>query len=100
MSEVLYEYDHLLEAPDGTELLARACGYPTELGLWEAFIELIPIHGGNPLRTGRETTQPNRVDAVYWATGLSRVYLEGALHRIENAEYSLTEPSDEHAPAE
>ena len=32
----------------------------------------------------RETTQPNRTDAEYWATGLTRVYLEGALDRALN----------------
>jgi len=33
------------------------------------------------IRSGRETTQPSRADAMYWATGLTRVYLEGALAR-------------------
>ena len=30
-------------------------------------------------RDGRETTQPNRIDAVYWATGLTEMYLPRAL---------------------
>jgi hypothetical protein len=50
-------------------------------GLWEGWIEFIPTDGGAPLRSRRETTQPNRDDAVYWATGLTPVYLEGALER-------------------
>jgi len=33
------------------------------------------------IRSGRETTQPSRDDVMYWATGLTRVYLEGALSR-------------------
>ena len=33
------------------------------------------------VRSPRETTQPNRTDTVYWATGLTPVYLEGALQR-------------------
>src|SRR5262249_20090927 len=33
------------------------------------------------LRSPRETTQPNRTDTEYWSTGLSLVYLEGALSR-------------------
>ena len=37
-----------------------------------------------PVRSGRETTQPNRQDTVYWATGLTPVYLEGALDRALN----------------
>jgi hypothetical protein len=33
------------------------------------------------VRTARETTQPNRTDLLYWASGLTAVYLEGALTR-------------------
>jgi hypothetical protein len=43
--------------------------------------EFVPVGGGAPLRSPRETTQPNRHDALYWATGLSKAYLEGAYDR-------------------
>jgi hypothetical protein len=33
------------------------------------------------VRSSRETTQPNRADLEYWATGLTEVYLEGSLRR-------------------
>ena len=39
---------------------------------------------GAAVRSGRETTQPNRQDTAYWATGLTPVYLEGALGRALN----------------
>ena len=47
----------------------------------EVGIEFVPVHGGTPLRSSRETTQPNKADAEYWASGLTMVYLEGALER-------------------
>jgi hypothetical protein len=47
-------------------------------------LEFIPIEGGEPLRSARETTQPNRDDAVYWATGLTGIYAEGSLRRTLN----------------
>jgi hypothetical protein len=53
-------------------------------GLWEGWIEFVPVDGGKALRSRRETTQPNRTDAVYWATGISGVYLEGAFDRALN----------------
>jgi hypothetical protein len=56
-------------------------GAETPLGQWEAWIEFIPLEGGGPAVSPRETTQPNRLAAVYWATGLTAVYLEGALAR-------------------
>jgi hypothetical protein len=50
--------------------------------MWEGWVEFLPVdRGGQPVRSGRETTQPNRTDTMYWATGLTAVYLEGALHR-------------------
>jgi hypothetical protein len=53
-------------------------------GMWQGWIEFLPLDGGAPIRSARETTQPNRTDAAYWATGLTAVYLEGALQRALN----------------
>lgn len=33
------------------------------------------------LRTGQETSQPNRSALEYWATGLETIYLDGAFKR-------------------
>jgi hypothetical protein len=49
--------------------------------MWEGWVEFIPLDGKPAIRSGRETTQPNRIDTQYWATGLGTVYLEGALQR-------------------
>ena len=83
MAEVLVEFEDALVAPDGTIYHARACGAEAKDGTdrWEGWIEFIPAKGRKPLRTHRETTQPNRKDTAYWATGLSSVYLQGALDR-------------------
>jgi hypothetical protein len=81
MAETLLQYQKTVQAPDGTEYEARACGSPIQGGTWQGWIEFIPLRGGQPVRTARETTQPNRTDTAYWATGVSPVYLEGALHR-------------------
>jgi hypothetical protein len=61
---------------------ARAVGAERPDGLWQAWIEFSPeAEGTEVIATSRETTQPNRADTVYWATGLTGVYLEGALVR-------------------
>ena len=41
--------------------------------MWQGWIEFIPNDGGAPVRSRRETTQPNRTDTEYWATGLTDV---------------------------
>ncbi len=82
MTEVLHDFG-VLHA-NGRAYHVRACGSELDPNLWQGWIEFEPIDGvGEPavLRSPRETTQPNRTDAVYWATGLTPVYLEGALDR-------------------
>jgi hypothetical protein len=83
MAEVLAEFDYDVVGSDGTVYLARACGGPMDdgTGHWMGWIEFLPQDGSAPVRTARETTQPNRRNTAYWATGLSAVYLEGALRR-------------------
>lgn len=87
MAETLLQYQYPVAAPDGTLYEARACGGPLRGEMWEGWIEFVPLAGGEPVRSPQETTQPNRVDTVYWATGISAVYLEGALGR------ALTKPA-------
>jgi hypothetical protein len=80
MAEVLVRFDAVLTAPDGRQFTPQACGRPAG-NVWEGWIEFAPVAGGPPVRTPRETEQPNRNDLLYWAQGLTRVYLDGALSR-------------------
>jgi len=81
MAETLLQFQTPVTAPDGTVYVARAAGAQFDGPSWQGWIEFVPAAGGPALRTSRETTQPNRVDLEYWATGLTPVYLEGALAR-------------------
>jgi hypothetical protein len=81
MAEVLMEFAEPVTAHDGTVYFARACGAENDRGRWQGWIEFVSSDGTEVLRSARETTQPNRVDTLYWATGLTPVYLEGSLQR-------------------
>ena len=81
MAEVLLEFENEFTSRDGTRYEARVCGRGREDGTWEGWLEFEPKLGGTPLRTGRETTQPNRRLLHYWATGLTAGYIDGALLR-------------------
>lgn len=81
MSEILIDFERPVIHTDGTSYRARACGRRRDDDHWEGWIEFVPDDGSPVLRSERETTQPNYTDAEYWATGLTPVYLEGALHR-------------------
>jgi hypothetical protein len=81
MAETLVQFDAPLFLGSDGPYFAQACGRRSGDGLWEGWIEFTRPSDHKALRTGRETTQPNREDLVYWATGLRPVYLEGALER-------------------
>jgi hypothetical protein len=84
MSETFVEFQTPVVGSDGINYTARACGALQPDGMWHGWIEFVPLGGGVPIRSPRETTQPNRDDTEYWATGLTHVYLEGALQRALN----------------
>jgi hypothetical protein len=81
VAEVLITFSEPIQSRSGAVYIASACAGPTDTGMWEGWIEFLPAGGGQPVQSGRETTQPNRTDAEYWASGLAPVYLEGALER-------------------
>ena len=92
MAEILAEFSAPVASQDGRFYTARACGGQAADGLWQGWVEFTPIDGGPAIRSPRETTQPNRTDTEYWATGLTPVYLEGALQR------ALPEPTAAYTP--
>jgi hypothetical protein len=81
VAQVLLTFQSKLVTTQGKAYRGRACGRQRGDGLWEGWIEFVPDDGGPVIRTQRETTQPNLADLAYWATGLTPVYLEGALKR-------------------
>jgi hypothetical protein len=85
MARTIVQFDTPVVYMDTTRYVATACGRERSDGLWEGWIEFEDTDTGDVVRTVRETTQPNLADLRYWATGLSAVYLEGALSRALNA---------------
>lgn len=83
MPEVIHEYTaRYLDEDGGAHFTVLAMGERRDDGMWEGWIEFQPLDpAGQPVRTGRETTQPNRDALVYWASGLEPIYFEGAFSR-------------------
>src|SRR5439155_22357974 len=73
VGETLHQWSTPVAAPDGSFYEARACGSLVTGGTWHGWIEFVPLDGGGAVRSQRETTQPNRTDTAYWATGLTEV---------------------------
>jgi hypothetical protein len=83
---VLVQFESPVSGEDGRAYIARVCGRKAADNMWEGWIEFDPGSGAPVLRTPRETTQPNKPDLEYWATGLTEAYLEGALERAMQPE--------------
>jgi hypothetical protein len=81
MAEVLVQFQEPLSASGSTLYTARVCGRPAPDGGWEGWIEFVPDDGSKILRSQRETRQHDRDALLYWATGLTQIYLEGSLAR-------------------
>jgi hypothetical protein len=80
MAEVLRVFEQPVAHSDGRRFRARVCAAPMSDGTWQGWFEFVAPHG-EVIRSQRETTQPARQAVDYWATGLTPVYLEGALAR-------------------
>jgi hypothetical protein len=95
-----------LTLPSGRVYTAQACGREREDGTWEGWLEFVPDDDSDVRRSRRETTQPTFAALEYWATGITPVYLEGALERTLPPPPAVVEPPvipavyDEPAPAE
>lgn len=94
MRAVIREVEFDIEAPDGTRFWPRVIG-DTDGRFWYGYVEFTPIRSGEPLVSPRETTQSKRSDLDYWATGLERIFFEGALERAWRGVYAAHDAAPE-----
>jgi hypothetical protein len=84
MREIIVDLERT--SADGDDYYQQVAGDQRPDGMWEAWLEFIPVDDTlEPLRTNIETTQPTREDVVRWAETLSDVYVQGAFTRAVNA---------------
>jgi hypothetical protein len=81
MADVILKYATQLRGRNDKLYAVQVCGRERADGTWEGWLEFTPLDGSAPVITERETTQPNRRDLEYWATGLTDPYMDGALIR-------------------
>ena len=82
MAELIHTHSARVRGADGTTYQARVLGTRRNDGTWAGWLEFLPLGvARTPIRTEQETSQPDRRALEYWAGGLERVYLEGALRR-------------------
>ena len=77
------QYSRIVVDPHGRRYVARAYAAHRLDDLWDGWFVFIPFDDGRPLATDRETTQGSLSQVRYWASGITTVYLEGALERAQ-----------------
>ena len=75
------QYSGILVDPYGRRYVARVYGACRPDDLWDGWFVFFPLDGGRTLATDRETTQSTLAAVRYWASGITTVYLDGALER-------------------
>jgi hypothetical protein len=82
MTGLIHRHPPIVRGADGTPYRASIYGASRADGTWQAWIEFESTDGSrSALRTGQETSQPDRAAVEYWAGGLEQIYYEGALDR-------------------
>ena len=80
MLAIAHHYDEHVASSQGT-YRARVYGKRLDDGMWGGWLVFFPTAGGRVIATGRETTQSSFAAVTYWASGLTHLYLHGALER-------------------
>ena len=80
MLALTHHFDEPVSSGHAT-YLARVYAGTIESGRWGGWLIFFPVGGGTVVSTDRETTQPSFTALSTWASGLTHVYLEGALQR-------------------
>lgn len=84
MAEVLRSFDDPVMDQLGT-YHARVVGRHAEDKMWEGWLEFEPLNRKGETVVGPvESRQPEREHLAYWASGLTPIFVEGALHRAQN----------------
>jgi hypothetical protein len=77
----IHQYSGIIVDEYGRRYVARVYGAHRPDDLWDGWFVFFPLDDGRPLATDRETTQSSLADVRYWATGITTIYLDGALER-------------------
>jgi ATP-dependent Clp protease ATP-binding subunit ClpA len=79
--ELIRTYPDVVLEADGSVFRCASYARQRPDGRCEGRVVFFPLHGGPPVSTDRETTQPRRAFLDYWADGLTVTFLQGALSR-------------------
>ena len=81
--ERLLQFERLITDTTGTTYNIYVYGRSRPSDTWQGWLVFERTTDGKRYSTDVETTQPNAQAIVYWATGLTDTYFDGALQRAQ-----------------
>ena len=81
MERLLQEFERRITDNTGTIYRVFLYGQSRPADTWVGWLAFERISDGRRFSTDVETTQPNAQAVIYWATGLTDAYFDGALAR-------------------
>src|SRR5436190_6864965 len=92
MQMLLQEFERHLIGSDGDEYVVLVYGRSRPGDTWQGWLVFVRQRDNRRFATPVETTQPNAEAIVYWSSGLTDVYFEGALQRAMAPETVIPQP--------
>jgi hypothetical protein len=81
MERLLQQFEHRVSDRDGETYDVFLYGRSRPGDTWQGWLAFERTSDGARFTTDVETTQPNAEAVLYWATGLTEAYFDGALAR-------------------
>ena len=81
MERLLQQFEQAIRDTTGASYRVYLHGRSRPANTWQGWLVFERLSDGQRFATDVETTQPNAEAIVYWATGLSGTYFDGALSR-------------------
>jgi len=81
MTRILQQFEQTVQDAAGITYNIHLYGRSRASDTWQGWLEFERATDGRRFSTDVETTQPNAEALLYWSTGLSHAYFEGALDR-------------------
>ncbi|HEV2720733.1 MAG TPA: hypothetical protein VG323_11995 [Thermoanaerobaculia bacterium] len=83
MDTLLQQFESPVTDSDGNSYTVFLYGRNRSGDTWQGWLVFERQSDGRRFATGVETTQPNAQAILYWATGLTAAYFDGALERAK-----------------
>jgi hypothetical protein len=92
MQMLLQEFERHLTGSDGDDYVVLVYGRSRPGDTWQGWLVFVRQRDNRRFATPVETTQPNAEAVVYWSSGLTETYFDGALQRALAPEAVTPQP--------